>query len=532
MSDTVDLDLKAAEYDEKLYGLDAFSMTKSLFFAGKEIPPWWTESRDDWLRAFVIANPFVGNAVNTLVYLLNSIDFVVMPKNPGVNEHHKIATFYNDLLKSMLLSADYEKFLFDVLTCDNGGWLYVEGVESANEPIATFPLGLRHLDSAFVQRTGNDTYPAIYRDIYGTAHKMHKSRIVNLTQAVQPFRETFGIGLSFVSRVVMYARHLLDVQVYEDELLGSRSASEIIMLTGANSHSLRRAIADADLENDNAGLSRYGNRVYLGIREPNASLQRVLLKSLPDNFNKASDFELTMGLFSLAAGIAKEHFSLDTGTTSSKASATLAENFSASKLSKWYIDRLAQQISAAFLPAALSFTDVQSASRLNSEKSKVLRDLAFSTRIRLEHGVTDARIERQNLLAQGVLTKDQFDYLELANGRLPNGLPIISVFWSTDPQYVKFITMISRTDFNNFDKITDADRIELQTAKSAALTQSLNSQSGSIQSVARTMYYAFVELEKLYNPVINQQSIEKNPINGETDDGTDLIESNIPGEIS
>ena len=44
------------------------------------------------------------------------------------------------------------------------------------------------------------------------------------------------------------------------------------------------------------------------------------------------------------------------------------------------------------------------------------------------------------------MTKDQFDALELADGRLPNGLPIMAVFHSDEQQYSKFLDELGIDD--------------------------------------------------------------------------------------
>lgn len=486
----------ALTYEEKSAFLsDAFSITKTLLFAGRAIPAWWTPQRDEWLRAFVIGNQFMSNSVGNLLYLLNSVDFIVLPKNSGVSEHIKQAAYYNDLMRNITSSDGFEMFLNDVLTCDNGGWLYVEAIEPSDQPISTFAFGLRHLDSNRVQRTGDMVYPAIYWSDDSNGYKMHHSRIINLTQNPQSFQDTYGVGLSFVSRTILYTRHLLDIQTYEDELLGSRSASEIIMLTGANANSLKKAIDGADIESDNSGLTRYGKRVYIGIREANAKLERVLLKGLPDNFNKQEDFQIMMSLVALAAGVAIEHFPISGTSSASKSGANFAEGVSNSKLIKWFVDKLSAQITSKFLPNSLYYTDVESASRLNSERSKVLRDLAFSSRVRIQFGITTARQERKTLLDQGALSQSEFEELELQDGRLPNGMPLIDIFYTTDPayqRYFSFITLPIESMVVNNDLL-----IQIKKSKNDAANTAVNSTSGNLQSTAKTAYFALQELEKV-----------------------------------
>ena len=70
----------------------------------------------------------------------------------------------------------------------------------------------------------------------------------------------------------------------------------------------------------------------------------------------------------------------------------------------------------------------------------------------IEISVTDIRIERENMVKNGELNKEQFEWLELLDGRLQSGASVITLFFSNDKE---MSDMLSGTTIENYQEKID-----------------------------------------------------------------------------
>jgi len=53
----------------------------------------------------------------------------------------------------------------------------------------------------------------------------------------------------------------------------------------------------------------------------------------------------------------------------------------------------------------------------------------------------NVRTIREQMMGEGDLTRDQFERLELSDGRLPEGESVLTLFYSTDPKYTQYLDL-------------------------------------------------------------------------------------------
>jgi hypothetical protein len=123
----------------------------------------------------------------------------------------------------------------------------------------------------------------------------------------------------------------------------------------------------------------------------------------------------------------------------------------------------------------------------------------------LTAGVLNIRIAREQMKDDGELSPSQFNDLELADGRLPNGLDVISLFTSKDSQIHEFLALDTEDplDVSSYDALDMLDKIEAQ----IVLVQQAIDEARSLSSdfKARCALAALVKLQsRLMGEAVSQ----------------------------
>lgn len=436
------------------------TLLRMLLPIDSKAPSWWSPARDEFLRNEVYRNPFLDSIVGTVTMKIMNLPIKVLSRDSGVEKYNRLAETYNDILiKSLAREQTLEKFIRSILTQDNGGFLYIQGEEPAHNPLTGIPTGLLHLDSTRCTRTGDPEYPVVFLDYDGRYYKIHNSRVIFCSQSPSTDAEMFGVGYCFVSRAMILAQHFLDVYAYEGEVLGSRSAEEIIWGTGVRSDDIHKAFDVAELESDNAGLTRHGKRVYMGLRDPNSKIGTLRLKNLPENFNKRDDIEITLTLIALASGGSPNWFYDSVRSGSTKASASESTKIGESKLELWYINTICNEIDYKFLPNSLMTLCGNFDEDNSGTKSKIKLNLSQTRKINIASGVTDIRTERELQLHRGEITRAQFEVLELKDGRTSNGLPLYTLY-QTDEKTLRDLIYFTDNPLDFTENVKDENILD------------------------------------------------------------------------
>lgn len=489
-----------------------------LINTGLHIPNWWSFRREHFLHDETVKNDFLSSVVNTIVLKLFGLPFQITANNTSIQQHNLLAVEYNNLLRySFSRNQTLEKFIRSTIAHDNGGYLFIQGNSSSNQPLTSTPTGLLHLDSTKVQRTGNLEYPILYYHPNGSTYKVHESRLISLVQSPSTIVESCGVGHGFVSKAILLSQHLYDIYLYEGEVLGSQKSEEIIYATGSKSSELKEAFDTAELDSKNEGYTRYGKRVYLGIRDPQGKLGKINLKSLPEQFNKRDDIEVTLTLLAMASGGSPNWFYDSVKSGSTKASAAESTKMGESKLETWYIQNLVEQIELKFCPqgdklkVSGGLLDVDN----NGIKSKIKLNRAQARRLNIESGVTDVRSERLLQLEAGEITQAIFNDLELNDLRLPNGLHVKTLFYTNDNTLKKLLLFIDEPlKILEDEEVEDSTIDLLREAVAEATKITINSSSPLQQNNAKVALVALEWLLAEYTNIYNSSVLPDENILG------------------
>lgn len=459
------------------------------------LPPHASAERDVKLRQVYNTNEFMQGIISTLQLLLyNTLDISVQAKSSLVT-HTEIAEIYNKILFDAL-DSEVERFISDLLITDNGGFLFIEGEGAFHEPLKSMPTGLRCLDSLQCVRTRNNIYPVVYTDPESTTrYPIHESRIIYMSQSPSNEWQKNKVGYSSVSKVNMLGKQLIDLTTYSLEQLGSIEAQRIVHASGVSRREIEDAIENAELTGRNEGRTHSTRTVYIASRDPNGKLNLLDWKNGTMGSERREDVETLIALMSMSLNVQTFVFLESTQSSSTRGAAKESIKLSNGyKLPAWFFKKFTTQLSKKFLPDILQITLNGEANDIDGTKSRIALNNALTAKNNVTSGITNARIERENMVRNGILTAQQFEELELGDERLPNGLHISTVFY--DQQLLQH----SLLQFNSVENVLVAESseellLEINQKISDCVTRINTSTSEKISRKLTHILYALQWLE-------------------------------------
>jgi hypothetical protein len=494
MADKLQQSLESTVQDTpKKEDYGGLSLVRWMSKAGHYVSPWWSEKRDTDLRKFWKKSDHLSGAIYSMVSKINSIPFTVIPQNVGDRkEYDKAFKLVEDIESNSQFGDGWQmllsKWLEDYLTTDNGAFAEVIGEGDPAGPIIGKPISVAHLDSSRCQRTGNAEYPVLYRSSSGKLHKMHFSRVMFASQMTSPIEDKLGVGFCAVSRCINVAQVLVDILTYEQEKLGSRPHRAILIAKGGlEPQDVAAAFQLAEQSMDSQGLSRYSKVVLTGAASmPEASIEKVELSSLPDGFNEETSIQLGMAAIALAFGVDARELFPAMGSGATRADAMLQHIKQRGKGPGQILQVIEQLFNYKYLPSSMKLVfDLQddAQDRQEAEISKIRADRRVQD---VESGAINVRITRELMLEDKEITRRQFERLELEDGRLSDGAPVIALFYADSGEYEDWLD-VGTTD--PLDKESNDEKAMLQIIRDrfAQVSVILAKESGNLSKIDKAM---------------------------------------------
>lgn len=505
--------------------------------AGLFIPPWWSPARDQKLRNFWKESDHLSGAMYTMQSKMVSVPFrIVARDNSNRNHVGQAEKMTDELLESAQFGEGWEAFykpwLEDFLGQDNGGFSEIVGRGKKDGPIVGKPLSIAHLDAARCQRTGNPEYPVIYQAQNGKRYKLHYSRVGYASQMTSPAEEMYGVGFSAISRCINIAQNLVDISRYKQEKLGSRPHRGILVTQGGlDPGDVSSAFDQIEAVMDNQQMARYSKIAVVGSASlKDADLKKIELSSLPDGFDEETSTVLGMATISLAFGVdARELFPALSSATS-KADALLQHMKQRKKGPGEIIKVVERMISTKYLPAHLKLVfDYQDDAQ--DRQVAEIRKLRADRRVQdANAGVINVRVNRENMLDRGEITRIQFATLELEDGRLMDGSSVLALFFRDEPLINEYLDLGTddplNIEMNNKEAMKELIR-EKATSLAKKIMQTTDAENLILLKQALS---ALEELEDFYDNPQNVTSALLGKHESQTEGGfvDDRVRSDAP----
>lgn len=485
---------------------------------GDVISAWWSPYRDTQLRAFWKKSDHLSGALYNMISKMTAIPFTMIPADMSNESYVKDA---NTMFDRLMYGAQFgegwvsffSKFVEDLLSTDNGAFAEVIGEGDPSGPIEGMPISVAHLDSGRCTRTGNSEFPVVYQDTDGKLYKLHYSRVIYTSQMTSPIAEMNGVGFCSCSRCITIAQTLTDILVFQQEKMGSRPHRQVIVTKGGlDPDDVRSAFVIADNAMDAQGLSRYSKTVVMGSSSmPDADLLKIDLTSMPDGFDEETSITLGMATIALALGMDARELFPAMGAGATRADALLSHLKQKGKGPGQIIQSVETQFKQKFLPRYITMSfdfqddaaDMQAADIRNTRAQKRDRDI--------KNKALSIRTVREQMVEDGELTRQQFEVMELQDGRLEDGTNILSLFYSEEPFFVSALAINNVTD--PLDTLTN-DSEFMQEGIQKKLVEAnklvLKARRPADKMQARQALAALEHLKLLYDQIAQQeQAIEQ-----------------------
>lgn len=495
-----------------------------------EVPNWWSTARDKYLRDLWINHDPLKVAVSTFIEKVQSIPLSVHPHNTLIDTHVQQAQEYEHILHVQSgiysgLDTVLEKVIQDYLIQDNGGHLLIMGGGTSSQSVLGRPSGLYHLDSARCQRTADPTFPIVYNHSDGERYKLHYTRVISLSRMSSPNADMNGVGISAVSSALDSARELRAMTVYAQEKMGSRPQRQVLYAkTGATYEQIAAAVRASDNRMDSEGFQHFSKTLVLAPKSPTGQLDlgRLDLTSTPDGFDREKVSMMDLAILAAAFGLDLRDLSINFGLSGqTRADAEVQERKGRGKGPGTFIEKLQRQLDQKFLPPHL-FSSFDNQDDDQDEQQANIWNVRSQARERdLTSGAVTVRASRQRMLRLGEITDEEFEYMELLDGRLSNGLDVYAL-WSDLNEVTAQLLDVGvenpYTDVPDFDaldgKIMDCEKLIMRTsspALSALARQSLaalNKLKTAHSMAAEDGGFAEDDMLGLEQEIMAEQSVE------------------------
>ncbi len=411
------------------------------------LPPWWSMVRDSELREIWKANDHLSLAMYNAQAKIIGIPLHFEARDPHNSRHVAEAEETTRTLMQSIgfgegWETQYGKAVEDFLDQDNGFFFEVIGNGPADGPIIGKPITLRHLDAAQCMRTSDPIFPVIFTDRLGARWRLHWTRVLYASQMSSARQDMNGVGFCAISRCVEVAQTLMDIVRYKQEQLGSRPLSQILVGKGIDGEQIIDVIEQLNSKLNDKGNVRYAGTGVLGdARNPDIGIDKIDLTTMGP-FEEATSINLGMFAIASAFGMDADELWAVGGGSTSKGDANLRRMRTRGRLPSQVTAIFAEQLNFKFIPpylrAVFDFKDDE-----EDQQRAIIRDIRERNRERgLGSGAIDIRTARINMLRDNDVDQTSFAMMEIKDGRLSDGSPIATLFFSDDPVYTRLLRFI------------------------------------------------------------------------------------------
>lgn len=274
------------------------------------IENWWSPSRDNTLREFWMkpGNDILQGAISSMVKWGTTLPWTMEGPKRRVPQ-------FQEMLSSSEFGQGWSKLisktLIDYYTQDKGATWELIGGGSPDGALEGPVVGIAHLDSQFVQATGNPIYPVVYLNPKdGKPHKIHATRVVRFVDMPSPNELMNGIGFCAVSRVIASSQVLLKLAQYKNEKLSDMPEAGLLLLNNVLPSQWEDAAAEQA-----RGARKLGNQLWKNILtlfsiDPAqaATANFIDFASLPEGFDELQSTNIYVNIVALSFGVDPREF--------------------------------------------------------------------------------------------------------------------------------------------------------------------------------------------------------------------------------
>lgn len=262
---------------------------------GPLLPAKGTRQREWALRQYYHHNysTLFQSVVAGIVKNIGSIPYLIVG-----NDSERYQAIFNRNWEGLI-----PKSVKDYFRHDGGTWVEFIAPGDPRYPPLGGVVGFNVLDSLRVYPTGNPIYPAIYYDLKGRMHLLHRTRVVQMVDNEESEEDLAGYGECALSRCIAPVSREILMNRYIEQKLDDKPLPGIMTAKNANQSTVQAAIAKMETERETDSGGIWGRVMWLYSLDPAESIEvaHTSFSSAPELFNYVEYTNLIAK--QLAAGI-------------------------------------------------------------------------------------------------------------------------------------------------------------------------------------------------------------------------------------
>lgn len=293
------------------------------------IETWWSPRRDSDLRDFWMlpGNDILQGAISSMVKWGTTLPWLLEGPKRRIPQFQ---TMLSDSEFGQGWAQLISKTLIDYYTQDKGATWELIGAGQPDGPLEGSVVGIAHLDSQFVQLTGDPIYPILFLNPKdGSAHKIHATRVVRFVDMPSPNELMNGIGFCAVSRVIASSQVLLKLAQFKNEKLSDMPQAGLLLLNNIMPSQWDDVTSDHERGRRKLGQEIWSNIMTLFSIDPAqpATANFVDFASIPEGFDELQSTNIYVNIVALSFGVDPREFWPMTGGAlgTAKESETMAQ---------------------------------------------------------------------------------------------------------------------------------------------------------------------------------------------------------------
>lgn len=369
-----------------------------------EPPAYWSLQRDMVLRTTVHKESMWAAAVGIAITKIGSLSWEIRGEVAKRIKDNQELFINADGTKTGWVGF-ISKHLRDYITTDNGAFVEIVRASKAK---GSKIVGIKHLDSLRVTRTGDPDIPVLYRDKVGRVHELRDHQIFSMADMEDPSETWYGVGLSAASRAYFSIYKLAAIENFIREKVGGLRPLAIHIVNGVLDTQLKDSVKAAQQEASARGLVGYMGAVIIGIPdEIQPALVTIPLAELPTGFTRKEEFDIAVLTYADVLGLDPQELQPLTGGAigTGSQSLVLQEKARGKGLVAWK-QSFTHLVNNFILPDKTVFAFTERDYRDIGQRADISNKWATVSAARIGAGITTPEQELQVLIDRDELPKE------------------------------------------------------------------------------------------------------------------------------
>lgn len=264
-----------------------------------DLPAFWSYSRDWVLYSTIYRESMWAAAINIATTKMTSQSWEVESDFTARQERAKQLFIGFDGNRGWV--GGMAKHLQAFLLTGNGGPVEIVRASSA---AGSRILGLVPLDPFRTIRTGDPSYPLIYRDRLGREHVLRSTDAFIISDNPDMMDIWYGVGHCAGERAYQSIIKLEAIERYVYEKVSGKRALAFDLISGVVPQQIEDAKRTAISESVAKGVTNYMGSIIMPLAGDQAPVHvRINLAELPNGFERKEEFDLAVLVYARSIGI-------------------------------------------------------------------------------------------------------------------------------------------------------------------------------------------------------------------------------------